>query len=281
MHNFHGNPFLNAVSPLERVSTGFFGDYEVTDGVQVFGEFLYTYREDRSDRDARHAHQPDRLGQQPDQPDRPEASPSSSGAWPSPARAIASRRPTPGRRPPALRGKLGEGLDVGSGRQLRPQHRDRRLHQHRQPGSASPTRSTPASARSRAGAAIPCADYLGPGDVTPAVLDYILSTTRDTGGNEHATSARHDRHAVRAARRAARRPRASSIARRRAGATPTADVLGSPTPNQQSPISGSVNAKEAYLELQRSAARGPAVRRGAGASTAPSATRTTTCSAAT
>lgn len=34
------------------------------------------------------------------------------------------------------------------------------------------------------GAAIPCADYLGYGDVTPDVLDYILFTTRNSGGND-------------------------------------------------------------------------------------------------
>jgi outer membrane receptor protein involved in Fe transport len=31
---------------------------------------------------------------------------------------------------------------------------------------------------------VPCADYLGNGDVSPQVLDYILYTQRDTGGNE-------------------------------------------------------------------------------------------------
>ena len=31
---------------------------------------------------------------------------------------------------------------------------------------------------------VPCADYLGNGDVSQAVLDYILYTQRDTGGNE-------------------------------------------------------------------------------------------------
>ena len=34
------------------------------------------------------------------------------------------------------------------------------------------------------GAAILCADYLGYGDITQDVLDYILYTTRDNGGNE-------------------------------------------------------------------------------------------------
>jgi len=41
-HNFNGNPFLNAVSPIERVSTAFFTHYDVTDSITAFGEFLYT-----------------------------------------------------------------------------------------------------------------------------------------------------------------------------------------------------------------------------------------------
>src|SRR3546814_20921468 len=38
-----------------------------------------------------------------------------------------------------------------------------------------------------AGAAIPCADYLGFGDLSQAVQYYILFTSRDPGGNELAT----------------------------------------------------------------------------------------------
>src|SRR3546814_5352562 len=43
-HNFNSNPFLNAVSPIERISTAFFAHYDVTDNVTAFGEFLYTFR---------------------------------------------------------------------------------------------------------------------------------------------------------------------------------------------------------------------------------------------
>ncbi|MBL0916382.1 MAG: TonB-dependent receptor plug domain-containing protein, partial [Sphingopyxis sp.] len=43
-HNFNSNPFLNAVSPVERVSTAFFADYDLTDSIEAFGEFLYTFR---------------------------------------------------------------------------------------------------------------------------------------------------------------------------------------------------------------------------------------------
>src|SRR3546814_13165519 len=38
-----------------------------------------------------------------------------------------------------------------------------------------------------AGAAIPCADYLGFGDLSKAVQAYILFTSRDTGGHALAT----------------------------------------------------------------------------------------------
>src|SRR3546814_5577057 len=30
--------------PIERISTAVFGDYQITDGIQIFGEFLYTHR---------------------------------------------------------------------------------------------------------------------------------------------------------------------------------------------------------------------------------------------
>ncbi|MDG6746464.1 hypothetical protein QCF01_18920, partial [Staphylococcus aureus] len=43
-HNSNSNPFLNAVSPIERISTAAFLHYDVTDSVTAFGEFLYTFR---------------------------------------------------------------------------------------------------------------------------------------------------------------------------------------------------------------------------------------------
>src|SRR3546814_4038499 len=32
------------ICPIERISTAVFGDYQITDGIQIFGEFLYTHR---------------------------------------------------------------------------------------------------------------------------------------------------------------------------------------------------------------------------------------------
>jgi outer membrane receptor protein involved in Fe transport len=44
-HNYNGNPFLNAVSPIERISTAFLADYQLTDIVSLFGEVFFTHRE--------------------------------------------------------------------------------------------------------------------------------------------------------------------------------------------------------------------------------------------
>src|SRR3546814_14777813 len=43
-HNNNVQRYPNAVSPIERISTAVFGDYQITDGIQIFGEFHYTHR---------------------------------------------------------------------------------------------------------------------------------------------------------------------------------------------------------------------------------------------
>ncbi|MCK5908714.1 MAG: TonB-dependent receptor plug domain-containing protein, partial [Caulobacter sp.] len=46
-HNFNSNPFLNAVSPIQRFSTAFLADYKLTDSVTLFGEAFFTHRQSR------------------------------------------------------------------------------------------------------------------------------------------------------------------------------------------------------------------------------------------
>src|SRR3546814_14992122 len=43
-HNVHPNPFLNAGSPIERISTALFPHYDVTDKVPPFAAFPSTFR---------------------------------------------------------------------------------------------------------------------------------------------------------------------------------------------------------------------------------------------
>jgi len=102
-----------------------------------------------------------------------------------------------------------------------------------------------------AGAAIPCADYLGFGDLTPAALDYILFTSRDRGGNELATvtaDINGDLFRLPAGPVAFA---AGAVYRKEKGwrDPDPLTVLGVANTNQQDPISGSSTAKEAYLEL--------------------------------
>ena len=44
-HGFQGNAYLNEVNSLKRLTTGISGDYQLAEGLELFGEFLYTHRE--------------------------------------------------------------------------------------------------------------------------------------------------------------------------------------------------------------------------------------------
>jgi outer membrane receptor protein involved in Fe transport len=248
-HNFNSNPFLNAVSPVERLSTAFFADYDLTDGIKAFGEFLYTYR--KSNQIAT----PGTL--------RNLAIPASNPTNPTGQNIVLIQRrlAEPGPRQffqetntwqgtLGLRGKLANDWAweiAGSyGRNTAIDGSTNIANLERVRNTLDTTKCSFA-----AGSAIPCADYLGFGDLTPQVLDYILFTSRDHGGNELATvtadlngdlfelPAGHVSFA------------AGAVYRKEKGwrDPDPLTVLGIANTNQQDPISGSSTAKEAYLEL--------------------------------
>lgn len=248
-HNFNSTPYLNAVSPVERISTAFFADYAVTDNITAFGEFLYTHRK------------------------------SNQLATPGVLRniAISAANPTnptgqnivliqrrlaePGPRhffqetdtwqgTLGLRGKFGNDwaweIAGGFGRNTAVDGSTNIANL----GRVANTLDTSKCSRT-AGAAIPCADYLGFGDLTPAVLDYILFTSRDRGGNEIATvtaDVNGDLFRLPAGSVAFA---AGAVYRKEKGwrDPDPLTVLGVANTNQQDPIAGSSTAKEAYLEL--------------------------------
>jgi outer membrane receptor protein involved in Fe transport len=45
LHGYNANPILNAVNPIERITTGAFAKYELTETVELFAEALYTHRD--------------------------------------------------------------------------------------------------------------------------------------------------------------------------------------------------------------------------------------------
>lgn len=248
-HNFNSAPFLNAVSPVERISTAVFGDYQLTDGVQAFGEFLYTHR--KSNQIAA----PGTL--------RNLAISASNPTNPTGQNIVLIQRrlAEPGPRQfyqetdtwqgsLGLRGTLSNdwAWEVAGafGRNTAIDGSTNIANLERVGNTLDTSRCSPTP-----GAAIPCADYLGFGDLTPDVLDYILFTSRDTGGNELATVTA-DLTGSLFTLPAGKVSFATGIVYRREKGWRDPDpltVLGVANTNQQDPISGSSTAKEAYFEL--------------------------------
>ncbi|KFL44720.1 TonB-dependent receptor-like protein [Sphingobium sp. ba1] len=248
-HNFNSNPFLNAVSSVERVSTAFFADYALTDGIQAFGEFLYTFR--KSNQIAT----PGTL--------RNLSIPASNPTNPTGQNLVLAQRrlAEPGARhffqetdtwqgTFGLRGKLANDWAwevAGSfGRNTAVDGSTNIANLERVANTLDRSKCS-----STAGAAIPCGDYLGFGDLTPQVLDYILFTSRDRGGNELGTVTA-DLNGDLFSLPAGAVSFATGVVYRREKGWRDPDpltVLGVANVNQQDPISGSSTAKEAYLEL--------------------------------
>ncbi|MBW8811094.1 MAG: TonB-dependent receptor, partial [Lysobacter sp.] len=109
----------------------------------------------------------------------------------------------------------------------------------------------PAICSNAPGAAIPCGDYLGYGDISQKVLDYILFTTRDHGGNEQKS------FTANLSGQLFELPAgwvgfASGIEVRKERGWRDPDpltVLGIANTNQQDPIAGEYLAKEAFAEF--------------------------------
>lgn len=185
IHNYNGNPSLNAVHPIKRLSFSAFGDMVLSEDLNLFTELMFTNR--RSNQLAT----PGSLGQYramniaADHPTNPtgqdlvlqrrrleEAGPRHFYQETDTFRAVLG-----------LEGRFGTGWEwnaaINWGRNTGIDGSSNVANLDR----VDQTLNT-AICSTAPGAAIPCADYLGYGDVTREALDYILFTTRDTGGNE-------------------------------------------------------------------------------------------------
>ena len=248
-HNFNSNPFLYAVSPIERISTAIFGDYDLTDRIELFGEFLYTHR--RSNQIAT----PGTLRNLNIAATNP-TNPTGQNLV-----LIQRRLAEPGPREfyqrtdtwqgtLGFRGKLANdwAWEVAGA-----YGRNTGVEGSTNVANLDHVRNSLDTAKCSfaAGAAIPCADYLGFGDLTPKVLDYILFTSRDTGGNS-LLSLTGDLNGSLFRLPAGAVSFATGVSYREEKGWRNPDpltVAGVANTNQQSPISGRVRAKEAYLEL--------------------------------
>lgn len=248
-HNFNSNPFLNAVSPIERFSTALLTDYKLNDKVTLFGEAFFTHRQ---------SHQiasPGTLRNLAISATNP-TNPTGQNitlvqrrlAEPGPR--IFSQSVDTYRFVGGARGELGGDWSweaaANWGRTTGVDGMTNIANLERVANSINP-----AVCSTTPGAAIPCADYLGAGDLTPAALKYILFNSRDTGGNEQ-RSITADVSGSLLTLPAGKLSVAAGVVYREEKGWRDPDaltVLGIANTNQQDPISGQVSTKEAYVEL--------------------------------
>lgn len=248
-HNYNGNPFLNAVSPIERISTAFLADYQLTDTVSLFGEVFFTHRESNQLAAPGALRNLKIAASHPTNPTGQDIT------------LIARRLAEPGPRHffqetdtyrfvggarGAIAGDWTWEAAVNWGRNTGVDGMTNIANLQR----VGETLNT-AVCSNAAGAAIPCGDYLGAGDLSKEVLDYILFTSRDTGGNEQRSVTLDVTGTVLQLPSGPLAAAAGLVYREEKGwRDPDAlTVLGIANTNQQDPIAGETKAKEAYVEL--------------------------------
>ncbi len=184
-HNYNGNPALNAVNPVKRLGLTTFGTLQLTGHSQLFTEMMFSRRESSQ------LATPGSLGVY-----RPINIAASHPTNPTGQDLVLERRRLEEAGPRhffqetdifrvvgGLKGQLGNdwdwsvalnwGRNTGTDGSTKVANLDR----------VEQTLNT-AVCSNTVGAAIPCGNYLGYGNLTPAVLNHILTTTRDTGGND-------------------------------------------------------------------------------------------------
>ena len=252
VHNYNANESLNAVNPIERLGLSTFGTLNLSADTQLFTELLFAHRES------------DQL-----------ASPATLGA--TRAITIAANHPTNPtgqaltleRRRIAeagariffqetetfriltgVKGNFGANWDWSAalnwGRNTGIDGGTNIANLDRVDLTLDRTKCSTA-----VGAAIPCGNYLGNGNVTPAVLKYIMTTTRDTGGNEQKSATANITGQL-FDMPAGAVGFASGVEFRKERGWRYPDTLivsGAANANRQDPIAGDYTAKEIFAEV--------------------------------
>ncbi len=246
IHNYNYVRDLNAVNPIERYNIAAFGDYALTDSVELFGEFLYTKRKTNQ------IATPGTLRNIAIAADNP-INPTGEDIL-----LIQRRLKEAGPRgffqdtdtyqaSGGLRGQLSSGWnwEVAAtwGKNTGDDGQTNVVNLEKLGFALDPNTC--------GSNGIPCADLLGYGDLTPEALDYLLFTSVGTGGNE-LFSVTGDVTGDLFELPAGTVGFAAGATYRKEKGWRTPDELtiaGVANTNQQDPISGSISAKEAYAEV--------------------------------
>ncbi|MES2256911.1 MAG: TonB-dependent receptor [Pseudomonadota bacterium] len=250
-HNFNSNPYLNAVNPIKRISFSTFGNLAINDELRLFTEVLYTNRqsEQLATPGALGVYRPINIAA--NHPTNPtgqslllqrrrllEAGP-----------RVFSQEVNTARLVLGLEGRLGEHWDwnaaVNYGRNTGVAATSNVANLDR----VDQTLNTAVCGKA-AGAAIPCGDYLGYGDLTPQVLSYIMGPIRDHGGNEQKSASANLRGKLwQMPAGAVGFATGVEIRKDKGWLDPDQlTVLGISNTNQQTPIAGEYDAKEVFAE---------------------------------
>ncbi|MCC2603483.1 TonB-dependent receptor domain-containing protein [Sphingopyxis yananensis] len=252
-HGFNSYHYLNAVSPIERISTGLFGDYALSDNVTAFAEVLYTHRKSnqlatpsvirgvspglRNGIPISALHPSNPTGQNITLLGRTlmEAGPreffQTTNTW----------QATGG-----LRGKLPNDwaweVTASFGRNTAKDGSTNIVNLEKMNETLSVNCGTNGA---------PCGDYLGVGDMSQDVMDYILYTSTDRGGNQLMSFTADVTGELIDLPAGALAFAAGLVYREEKGwrNPDPRTVAGVANNNQQDPVSGKVDTKEAYLEV--------------------------------
>lgn len=251
-HGFNGNPYLNAVNPIKRVSFSTFGNLSLNDDLRLFTELMYTNRQSNQ------LATPGSIGQF-----RPVRIAADHPTNPTGQNLLLERRRLfeagvrdfsqevdTFRTVLGLEGQFGVGWDwsaaVNWGRStgVDGSNNVANLDRVEQTLNTSICSNAP-------GAAIPCGDYLGFGDISPEVLDYIMFTNRDNGGNEQKSfTANLSGQVFELPAGWVGVATGVEIRKERGWRDPDQlTVLGIGNTNQQDPIAGEYTAKEVFAEI--------------------------------
>ncbi|KCZ87977.1 TonB-dependent receptor [Hyphomonas johnsonii] len=252
-HGFNSNPFFNASNPVERVTFGAVGKYELTDSINFFSEALFNWRTSNQPGspatlsdiafDASHPTNP--TGQDITLLRRRTAE---FGARQF-EQDVSTWRLVAG-----IEGDLFDGwnYDVAFnwGRNTAVDALQNNINTRRLGEALDPALCGTSG--------IPCADILGEGDLTAEVGDYILMNQRDTGGNEQISFSGNIAGALFDLPAGPLGFAAGFEYREDKGWIEPDSLLvaGDALGNAQDPVSGSIEAQELYAEVNVPVVRG-------------------------
>ncbi|WP_229459397.1 TonB-dependent receptor [Massilia cavernae] len=183
-HGYNSNPFLNAVNPIKRVGMSAFGNIHLTENVDLFTELMYTNRqsEQLATPGAIGAVRPIRIAaSHPTNPTGQDLTLERRRVAEVGPRTFFQETNT-FRIATGLKGVLNDKWDwsasVNWGRNTGVDGMTNIINLDRVDATLN------AATCGTSPTAAPCGNYLGYGNLSPAVLDYIHFTTHDNGGND-------------------------------------------------------------------------------------------------